>query len=269
MTVGGSFLLMAALLGFLGRQQPVEIVLWVAIVFFSILIHEYGHALTARSMGATVAIELNGLGGLTRWSVSSETFGPGRRALVTGAGSAVGVVFGAVVWLLARQFGPYPEIVAFVINNLIWVNLFWGLLNWVPIRPLDGGHLLQSLLQKVAPKRAEAIARVVFTVTAAAALIWALQSRLIFIAVLAGWMLLAELTPRRPEGQPPPQPLEFSYDDSDDSSADGVDPLQSPPHRLDEEVDLGFGHDGGDRSRTGVDHDEAVLEEGLEDDPEQ
>ena len=214
---------MAALLGFLGRQQPVEVALWVAIVFFSILIHEYGHALTARSMGATVAIELNGLGGLTRWSVEAGAFGPGRRALVAGAGSAVGVVFGAVVWLLARQFGPYSEMAAFVINNLIWVNLFWGLLNWVPIRPLDGGHLLQSLLQKVAPSRAEAIARVVFTGTAAAALIGALQARLIFIAVLAGWMLLAELTPRRPEGEPPPPPPEFSYDDVEPAGDDSDD----------------------------------------------
>lgn len=267
-TVGGSFLVMAALLGFLGRRQPVQIAMWVAIVFFSILIHEYGHALTARSMGATVAIELNGLGGLTRWSVQ-ETFGPGRRALVAAAGSAVGVAFGGLVWLVASRFGPYSEMAAFVINNLIWVNLFWGLLNWLPIRPLDGGHLLQSLLQKIAPNRAEVISRLVFTVTAAGALIWAVQARLLFIAVLAGWMLLIELTPRRPQSAPTASIPEFSYDDGDRDLTGRLDPLQPPSHTGNQEVDLGVGHHGGDGGRGGVDHQEPVLEQSLEEDTEE
>lgn len=229
-TVGGSFLLMAALLGFLGRQEPLHILAWVFIVFFSILIHEYGHALTARSMGATVQIELNGLGGLTRWSVPEDSFGPGKRALVAGAGSAVGVAFGGLVWLVATQFGPYTEFVAFVINNLIWVNLFWGLLNWVPIRPLDGGHLLISLLQKIAPNRVEVIARVIFTVTAAAALIWAIMSDLLFIAVLAGWMLLVELVPRQQGAAPPTSIPEFSYDDpADDGPVDEEEATPQEP----------------------------------------
>ena len=59
-----------------------SVVAWVAIVFVSILVHELGHALTARTMGAAVEIELNGVGGLTRWSVPASEFGPGRRALV-------------------------------------------------------------------------------------------------------------------------------------------------------------------------------------------
>lgn len=229
MTVGGSFLVMAALLGLLGRQEPLHIFAWVVIVFFSILIHEYGHALTARSMGAAVSIELNGLGGLTRWSVPEESFGPGKRALVAAAGSAVGVAFGGLVWLVAAQFGPYPEFVAFVINNLIWVNLFWGLLNWVPIRPLDGGHLLLSLLQKIAPNRVEVIARVVFTATAAAALVWAVMSDLLFIAVLAGWMLLVELVPRQRGGAPPTPLPEFSYDEpvAETAEADEAAPQES------------------------------------------
>jgi Zn-dependent protease len=211
-----SFLAMVLLLALIGRNEPARVAAWVGIVFFSILIHELGHALTARSMGATVAIELNGLGGLTRWGIAGEEFGPGRRALVAGAGSAVGVVFGGLVWLVASQFGPYSPFVAFVINNLIWVNLFWGLLNWAPIRPLDGGHLLQSLLQKVAPDRADSIARVIFTITAAAALFWAIQARLLFVAVLAGWMLLIELSPRgRPQERPPLPDL--SYDQPEET----------------------------------------------------
>ncbi|MCZ6457103.1 MAG: hypothetical protein O6650_07640 [Actinobacteria bacterium] len=213
-TVRGSFLLMAAVLGLIGRQDPMSVVAWVAIVFVSILVHELGHALTARKMGAAVEIELNGVGGLTRWSIPANELGPGRRALVAAAGSVVGVVFGGLVWLIASQFGPYSGMTRFVIDNLIRVNVLWGLINWVPIRPLDGGHLIQALLEKLAPQRAVTIARVVFTVTAGLALAWAISTRRIFIAVLAGWMLLSELNTGQSRGPPTPFP-DLSYESTD------------------------------------------------------
>jgi len=210
--VRGSFLVMAALIGFLGVGDPARTIAWIAIVFVSILIHELGHALTARMFGSEVAIELNGLGGLTRWSVPEGELPPGRRALIASAGSAAGLLFGGLVWLVAEQFGPYSSLTSFIVENLVFVNVFWGLLNWLPIRPLDGGHLLESLLQKVAPSRAKMIARVVFSVTAVVALVVALQMRLIFIAVLAGWLLLSEFSIGRPARPRATLPT-LSYDD--------------------------------------------------------
>ncbi|MET0697122.1 MAG: hypothetical protein ABWZ58_06810, partial [Acidimicrobiia bacterium] len=91
-TIRPSFLLIAALIGFTSRRPLVYLVAWVAIVFVSILIHELGHAITARSYGAEVEIELNGIGGLTSWSVPGKELGPGQRALVAAAGSGVGVL---------------------------------------------------------------------------------------------------------------------------------------------------------------------------------
>lgn len=221
-TVRGSFLLIAALIGFIGVGDMRQTVAWIVIVFVSILIHELGHALTARMYGSEVAIELNGLGGLTRWSTPAEALTPGRRALIAAAGSATGLAFGGLVWLVAVQFGPYDPLVAWILESTIYVNVFWGLLNWLPIRPLDGGHLLESLLQKIAPSRAEIIARVVFTVTAALALAVAVWFRLVFIAVLAGWLLLMEFSLGQ-RSQPAPGIPTLSYDDE----TDGV-PRQPP-----------------------------------------
>lgn len=215
-TIRPSFLLIAALLG-LSLGNPVFILAWAFVVFVSILIHELGHALTARSMGAEVAIELNGLGGLTKWAVPGGALSPGRRATVAAAGSAVGVAFGLGVWLIAPQFGPYERITAFILDNLIFVNVFWGLLNWLPIRPLDGGHLLMSLLDKVAPERATRIARVVFIATSGAALGAALYFGQLIIAFLAGWLFLAELSAGRPRPGPIP---DLSYDDLDEPDDD-------------------------------------------------
>lgn len=209
MTVRPSFLFIAALLGLAGGTVTL-VFAWIAVVFVSILIHEMGHALTARAFGSQVAIELNAIGGLTSWSAPEGDLGPGRRAVVAAAGSGVGVVFGGLVWLIASITGPYDELAEVVVTNLVRVNLFWGLLNWLPIRPLDGGHLFTSLLEKVAPRRAEMIANVVFLVTAAAGLTVAIYLRLTFAALLTGWLLFGELTRGRPRGpQVPIPPMSF------------------------------------------------------------
>jgi Zn-dependent protease len=203
-TIRPSFLVIAALIGFTSRRPIVYLVAFVAIVFVSILIHELGHALTARSYGAQVEIELNGIGGLTSWSVPDKELSPGQRALVAAAGSGVGVLFGGLVWLFDRLTGPYFEVAGFVVSTLIAVNVLWGLLNWLPVRPLDGGHLFTSLLQKVIPSRAEVIANVVFFMTAVGALAWALWTQRIFLALIAGWLLMGELTRGRGGQRRPP-----------------------------------------------------------------
>jgi stage IV sporulation protein FB len=181
--------------------------------------------------GSTVAIELNGLGGLTRWSTPEGELTPGRRALIAAAGSATGLLFGGLVWLIAGQFGPYESLVAFILESTIYVNVFWGLLNWLPIRPLDGGHLLESLLEKVAPKSGTVIAKVVFVVTAAAALVVAIRFRMIFVAVLAGWLLLSEFSFGTTRERPPSGLPTLTYDEPEpemDSAPEPEDVDESP-----------------------------------------
>ena len=188
-----SFLLIAGFLGF--SLSRVDLILaWIGIIFVSILVHELGHALTARHYGSEVAIELNGIGGLTSWTVPDEGVTPGRRAQIAAAGSATGLLFGALVWLVAAPFGPFTGLAGFTLTNLVRVNVFWGLLNWLPIRPLDGGHLFSSLLERIAPRRGKTIADVVFFITAATGVILAIYFQLIFVAILTGWLLWGEVS---------------------------------------------------------------------------
>ena len=230
-TIHPSFLLIAALLGLFSGEVAL-LISWVGIVFVSILVHELGHAVTARSYGAEVEIELNAIGGLTSWSAPEEEMGPGRRALIAAAGSGVGVLFGGMVWLFDRVTGPYDGVADFIVYNLIVVNVFWGLLNWLPIRPLDGGHLFTSLLQKVAPKNAHRIANVVFLITALGALGLALWSQRIFLALLAGWLVMGELTRGRPRRPPAPSP-QMTFDPVD---TEATEPESSPTQESDPEA---------------------------------
>lgn len=222
--VNASFLLVAVLIGLSGRSLS-RMLIWVAVVFVSILIHEMGHALTARAYGAEVAIELNAIGGLTSWSGEEAEMTPGRRAAIAAAGSGVGVAFGGAIWLLARATGPYFGLVGYTISILVLVNVFWGLLNWLPLRPLDGGHLFQSLLEKVAPRHTGRVAGIVFFLTAAAALVVAIRFRLFLVALLAGWLLLNELggsRPRRPRAPLPP----MTFGDQEEEGGEVADPAE-------------------------------------------
>jgi membrane-associated protease RseP (regulator of RpoE activity) len=38
-----------------------------------------------------------------------------------------------------------------MISMLLWVNIFWGLINLVPVYPLDGGNVTRNVLIQVDP----------------------------------------------------------------------------------------------------------------------
>ncbi|MBM3191343.1 MAG: stage IV sporulation protein FB, partial [Chlamydiae bacterium] len=59
------FWLTAAIIGWINSQSLIGTVIWIVIIFVSILVHEYGHALMARAFGQFPRIELVAFGGVT------------------------------------------------------------------------------------------------------------------------------------------------------------------------------------------------------------
>jgi stage IV sporulation protein FB len=169
------FWLMALILGAQGKPGP-ELLIWVAVVFVSILAHELGHAFMSRYFGQSARIALYLMGGLTISESSAYGLNSGRRRSSTAssqilvsvagpgagfllAGVLVAVIFAAgsqvsldwVGWLPALS----PELVPplsearymdVVLTDLLWVNMFWGLVNLLPIYPLDGGQIAREIL---------------------------------------------------------------------------------------------------------------------------
>jgi Zn-dependent protease len=216
-TVRPSFWLVAILLGFDGARRagsPVRfLAVWCGIVLVSVLAHELGHATMARRFGARARITLFALGGVTTWE-ARPGLSPWRRVAVAAAGSGVGFVLAGVAWVLLE--GPLDQLRGLPRTALalfVRVNVLWGILNWLPIRPLDGGHIFAGVLQAVFGRAGRIAADVMFPLFTLAAGWWAWSNGLIFAALLAVFVLADEV--RRwtaPRAGPPPEDFRLFED---------------------------------------------------------
>jgi stage IV sporulation protein FB len=142
--------------------------IWIGVVFVSILVHELGHALAARSYGWQPWITLHGFGGLASYRPTYRS--PVAQILISFAGPFAGFFFAGLILLVLRATGHalyagWPHSILPVefdrfespgLNRLVfyllYVNVFWGLVNLLPIWPLDGGRISQEVLSLVNPR---------------------------------------------------------------------------------------------------------------------
>jgi Zn-dependent protease len=133
------------MIGWLNSASILGTVIWSLVILFSVLIHEYGHALTALMFGQRVEINLVGLGGLTK------RYGPKlarwKEFLIIFNGPLAGFMIFIVAYQLLGLVGEKKSILIYALEVAINVNLFWTLLNLLPVLPLDGGHLMRVLLE--------------------------------------------------------------------------------------------------------------------------
>jgi Zn-dependent protease len=172
------FWLIAVLLGY-SSGDIVQILVWVVVVFVSILIHELGHALAFRRYGLSSQIVLHFAGGLTipestywgsRWA--TVALGPNQNIFISLAGPGAGFFFAALVSVAVILLGgtistaqllgfiPMPgfaflpfggNILSTFVTALLWVNIFWGVINLMPVHPLDGGSVVRNVLIQADP----------------------------------------------------------------------------------------------------------------------
>ncbi|MEX0961943.1 MAG: site-2 protease family protein [Simkaniaceae bacterium] len=139
------FWIVSALLGLFLSMNIVGMFIWIGIIFVSVLVHEYGHALTSHLFGQHPHIELVPFGGVT--------FPEGKRIKKWQEFIVVlnGPLFGFMLFVIGYLLLKIPSIAALPFANVILifrnVNLFWTIINLLPIIPLDGGHLLRISCQ--------------------------------------------------------------------------------------------------------------------------
>ncbi len=114
------------------------------LLFASVLAHEFGHSLVARSQGIPViGITLFLLGGVAR--LGREPDSPGREAWMAIAGPLVSVAIAAGSIGLAFAL-PGPEQLVAVLAYLGVANAALVAFNLLPGFPLDGGRVLRAFL---------------------------------------------------------------------------------------------------------------------------
>ena len=139
-----TFWIFAALIGYVNSGSLVGIVIWMGVIFVSVLFHELGHALTALLWGRYPRIELVALGGLT--------YHDGERLPLWKQFMIVfnGPLFGFFLFLIATFLLGVPLLQQGLMGTSLvimqGVNLIWTVLNLLPILPLDGGQLLRITL---------------------------------------------------------------------------------------------------------------------------
>ncbi|MFV1994215.1 MAG: site-2 protease family protein [Verrucomicrobiales bacterium] len=180
------FWLVAAMLGggLSGPMTPGKgqhLLVWVVVVFVSIMVHELGHAFMYRRFGGTPSISLYSLGGVTS---AIGRYDRKQTILITAAGPAFGFALALVAILLSQGAGNAHPLARQAIGMLVWINVFWTVMNLLPVLPLDGGQILNALL---GPQRLRTTVTVGMVVAGLVAL-WALSVGLLFVAILFGFM---------------------------------------------------------------------------------
>jgi Zn-dependent protease len=202
-----------------GPSPTVILLIWMLSLFTSILVHEMGHAFAIRYFGWEPRVVLYSLGGLAIWdsspsysySYNRHDDNPRAKILIAAAGPAAGFLLAGVViglcyatrhpvrfelggplgfdWDISGVANPKAY---YLIQDLLYANIYWGLVNLLPVFPLDGGQIARELF--TLNHRNEGVARSLLLSAVAGAVVAILALvRLdfrdgFFIAVMFGYL---------------------------------------------------------------------------------
>jgi Zn-dependent protease len=121
------------------------------LLFGSVLLHELGHSLVARSQGIKVnSITLFLFGGIA--SIERESKSPKEALLVAIAGPIVSLIL-FVTFSVLTEFLTVSKLLQFLTSDLARVNLILAVFNLIPGLPLDGGQVLKAIVWKITGDR--------------------------------------------------------------------------------------------------------------------
>jgi Zn-dependent protease len=181
------FFVFAAAPGIAGGAA--HMALFAAIAFSSLLAHELGHAACAALGGSRATVVLHALGSHT---LIEPRLTRGRELVAMLMGPLVSITLGL---LFAGLHRALPE--RSWLATAMLLNLAWGTANLLPFLPLDGGHVLLTLVGDKRQSAALLISVVVALVIAVEGLVILRSAVVVFLFGSAAFASCGRLLGRR------------------------------------------------------------------------
>jgi Zn-dependent protease len=173
-------------------QEGVQYALiWIPILFISVLIHELAHAGAIGMFGfGSSQIVLGGMGGVT---INSRRAKAWQDMIISVAGPASSFGLWLLsIWLIAGvPLVRTDPMLAALMPRMAWANLAWGLFNLIPTPPLDGGHATRDFFRMFLSERTAFIVAtwIAIIVGGAIAIFFFVGRRQFFIAFYVAWFV--------------------------------------------------------------------------------
>jgi len=205
-----------------GSNLGVSVLIWMTAMFVSILIHELGHAVLMKRWGMSPRIVLYMMGGLAipsgagnmyskfgrdfgqqygkerkssrfNWQQIAISFaGPGAQVIL--AGLFVLLTYGVggrinLEHITSRYIGVEGvenDMLTSMIQAYLFINIFWALLNLLPVYPLDGGQIAREIFQGFDPWDGQRKSLWLSVFAGGGIAVFGLMGGSIFIAILFG-----------------------------------------------------------------------------------
>jgi Zn-dependent protease len=163
--------------------------LWIPIVFISVLFHELAHAGTIAALGfGSSQIVLGGMGGVT---INQRRARPWQDFLISVAGPVSSFLMAIVATLAAQTaLGRTDKMLMVLLPFLALANIWWGLFNLIPVPPLDGGHATRDFFRMFLNERTAFIVAIwIGILGGGAAAVYLFTARMFFVALYVAWFV--------------------------------------------------------------------------------
>ncbi len=137
-----------------GLSEAIRGVLFILALFGCVVLHEFGHALTAKRFGVvTRDITLYPIGGVSSFESMPEK--PAHEFLISLAGPLVNVFIAGILWVYLSSSGQMPDLSLLTAEDtsklpflftLFVANAVLAAFNLIPAFPMDGGRVFRALL---------------------------------------------------------------------------------------------------------------------------
>ena len=183
-TVSPAFWIVSFVIGWMVSNDLTGGLLWIFVVLISVLFHEMGHAVTAVCFGQKARIELGFLGGITYRQGPELT--KAQELLIVMMGPFCSLLLALISWQMFSLASGANTMLGAILHIFLVANLIWSVLNLVPVLPLDGGRIMQIVLEALFGHRGERASYLVSACTATFLMVLGIY----FGAVIIGCLFL-------------------------------------------------------------------------------